>query len=137
MPAVDEAWYLLGDQTSYGFSFWVGEIIIGIILPAIFFLVPRFNRKPPYLVLGTMMGVVGILFNRWNITVSGLIVPLAYSPGVLYRPEAVYYWPSLVEWGVGVGIVGYILLMLTLGIRFLPLFKQQELQLVDEQNHSE
>lgn len=128
MPAVDEAWYLLGDQTSYGFSFWVGEIIIGIILPAIFFLVPRFNRKPPYLVLGTMMGVVGILFNRWNITVSGLIVPLAYSPGVLYRPEAVSYWPNLVEWGVGVGIVGYILLMLTLGIRFLPLFKHQELQ---------
>ena len=136
-PAIDEAWYLLGDQTSYGFSFWVGEIIIGIVLPAIFFLAPRFNRKPPYLVLGTGMAVVGIVFNRWNITVSGLIVPLAYSPGVLYRPEAVTYWPSLVEWGIGVGIVGYILLMLSLGIRFLPLFRNQELQLVDEQNHAE
>ena len=64
-------------------------------------------------------------------TVSGLTVPLAYSPGVLYRPEAGVYWPSLAEWGIAVGVIGYALLMLTLGLRFLPLFKG-----TDEASHS-
>jgi Ni/Fe-hydrogenase subunit HybB-like protein len=125
-PAANEALYLLNTQTPYGFGFWVGEVIVGILVPAIFFLAPQFNKKPSYLVLGAVMAVIGILFNRWNVTVSGLIVPLAYSPGVAYAPDPVTYWPSLVEWGVAIGVVGYILTMLTLGARFLPLFGHHE-----------
>ncbi len=125
-PQVNQAFAMLNDQTPYGFGFWVGEIILGILLPVIFFLAPRFNRRPLFLVLGALSAVIGILVNRWNVTVSGLTVPLAYSPGVLYRPEAGSYWPSLAEWGVAVGVIGYALLMLTLGLRFLPLFKGKD-----------
>jgi Ni/Fe-hydrogenase subunit HybB-like protein len=84
-----------------------------------------------FLVMGAFAAVIGILANRWNVTVSGLTVPLSYSPGVLYRPEAGAYWPSLAEWGIAVGVIGYALLMLTLGLRFLPLFKG-----TDEASHS-
>ena len=125
-PAVNQAFAMLNEQTPYGFGFWVGEVIIGILIPIIFFLAPRFNRRPLLLVLGSMLAVSGIIVNRWNVTVSGLTVPLAYSPGTLYRPEAASYSPSLIEWGVAVGVIGYALLMLTVGLRFLPLFKQHE-----------
>ena len=125
-PSVSEAINLLSQQTPYNFSFWVFEIILGIILPVILFLSPRFNRNPGYLVIGAIFAVIGILINRWNVTVGGLFVPLSYSPGTLYQLPPGKYFPGLPEWGIAVGIIGYGLTMLTLGVRYLPLFSSQE-----------
>ena len=122
-PSVSQAFSLLNQQTPYNFSFWVFEIILGVVLPAILFLTPRFNRNPGYLVIGAFFAVVGVIINRWNVTVSGLTVPLSYSPGTLYQLPPSSYSPSLVEWGVAIGIVGYALMLFTLGVRFLPLFR--------------
>ncbi len=121
-PQVNQGFAMLNEQTPYGFGFWVVEIIIGIVIPAIFFLTPRFNRQPVYQVVGALCAMIGIIANRWNVTVSGLTVPLSYSPGVLYQSAAGSYSPSLAEWGIAIGVVGYALLLLTLGLRFLPLF---------------
>jgi Ni/Fe-hydrogenase subunit HybB-like protein len=76
--------------------------------------------------LGALLAVIGVIVNRWNVTVSGLTVPLSYSPGVLYTAPVGSYFPNLPEWGVAIGIVGYALLMLTLGVLFLPLFSEKE-----------
>ena len=124
-PAVSKSFFLLNQQTPYNFGFWVGEIIIGIILPVILFLAPRFNRNPVNLVLGAFLASAGIIMNRWNVTVGGLFVPLSYSPGTQYVLQPGTYWPSLAEWGIAIGIVGYMLFMLTLGVRFLPLFNHE------------
>jgi Ni/Fe-hydrogenase subunit HybB-like protein len=124
-PAVNEAFYLLREQTPYNLAFWVGEVILGIIIPAVIFLAPRFNRNPVYLVSGAFLAVCGIILNRWNVTVSGLYVPLSYSPGVLYKLNPVNYTPALPEWGIAAGILGYAFLMITLGVKFLPLFKEE------------
>ena len=125
-PSVSEAFNLLRQQTPYNFSFWVFEIFLGVILPAILFLAPRYNRNPGYLVIGAFFAVTGIVINRWNVTVGGLFVPLSYSPGTLYQLEPGKYFPGLPEWGIAVGIIGYGLAMLTLGIRYLPLFSKEE-----------
>jgi menaquinone reductase, integral membrane subunit len=125
-PSVTEGLNLLRQTTPYNFSFWVLEILLGVVVPAIFFLVPYFNRRPPFLVLGAILAVIGVIMNRWNITVSGLTVPLSYSPGVLYTSPAGSYFPSLAEWGVALGVIGFGLLMLTLGVLFLPLFSDKE-----------
>jgi len=121
-PAVSEALFILNQQTPYNLSFWVGEVVLGILIPAILFLTPRFNQSSGLLVLGSLSGMIGIVIHRWNITVSGLFVPVAYSPGTQYHLPAGFYWPALVEWGVAVGILGYGLLVLTLGAKLLPLF---------------
>jgi molybdopterin-containing oxidoreductase family membrane subunit len=125
-PASDIALYILRGQTPYNFGFWVGEMILGIVLPVLLFLVPRFNRNPFNLALGAGLAMLGIVFNRWNVTVSGLVVPLAYSPGTLYQPLSQPYVPNLTEWGIAVGVVGYALAMLTLGVRLLPLFPKDD-----------
>ena len=121
-PAVSEALSMLSDQTPYNFGFWFGEIVIGIVIPVLIFLLPSLNRKPVNLVAGAVCAVIGVVINRWNVTVSGLFVPVSYSPGTLYHLPAGEYFPSTVEWAVGLGIIGYALLLLTLGIRYLPLF---------------
>jgi molybdopterin-containing oxidoreductase family membrane subunit len=124
-PAVNQSLYILNQHTPYNFAFWVGEILMGIILPAVLFLAPKYNQKPGNLVLGVFLATFGVIINRWNVTVSGLIVPLSYSPGVVEQSQAAYL-PSLVEWGIALGIIGYALLMLTLGARYLPLFEGHE-----------
>ena len=121
-PAVDQALNMLRTMTPYNFTFWVFEVILGVIVPVILFLTPRFNRNPATLVLGAFLAVVGVVFSRWNVTVSGLFVPVSYSPGMLYQLPPGNYFPNLIEWGIGVGILGYMLLMITLGMRYLPLF---------------
>jgi Ni/Fe-hydrogenase subunit HybB-like protein len=89
------------------------------------FLMPRFNRRSIFLFLGAALATAGIVFHRWNVTVSGLVVPQAYMPGVLMQAAPQTYAPSLAEWGVALGVVGYALLMFTLGVRFLPLFNHR------------
>jgi molybdopterin-containing oxidoreductase family membrane subunit len=121
-PAVSEALSMLNQQTPYNFGFWVGEIIIGLVIPVMMFLVPRFNKKPSNLVIGALCAAIGIIFNRWNVTVTGLFVPLSYSPGTQYIVPAGSYTPNLIEFGIAVGIFGYAALMMTLGVKFLPLF---------------
>ena len=125
-PAVSEALHVLNSQTPYNFGFWVGEMIIGILIPVLMFLLPRYNQRPVNLVVGAFCAVLGIIFNRWNVTVTGLFVPVNFSPGTLYRLPAGEYLPGLAEWAIAVGIIGYILLMLTLGVRYLPLFPKGE-----------
>jgi Ni/Fe-hydrogenase subunit HybB-like protein len=126
MPTVSQALHTLNQQTPYNFAFWVGEILVGIVIPAVIFLTPRFNKNPGLLVLGGISATLGIIINRWDVVVSGLFVPLSYSPGTQYVLPPGTYFPNLVEFGVGVGIIGYALAMLTLGVLFLPLFGEKE-----------
>lgn len=125
MPSVSQALHTLNQQTPYNFAFWVGEILLGIVIPAILFLVPRFNHNKALLVLGGLSAVAGLIINRWNVTVSGLFVPLSYSPGTQYVLPPGQYFPNLIEFGIAIGIIGYILLMLTLGVKYLPLFSHK------------
>lgn len=126
MPSVNEALHTINQQTPYNFAFWVGEIILGIVVPVILFLTPRFNRNPALLVVGGLSATLGILVNRWNVTVSGLFVPLAYSPGTQYVLPAGSYFPNIIEIAIGLGIIGYALAMLTLGVKYLPLLGEQK-----------
>jgi molybdopterin-containing oxidoreductase family membrane subunit len=123
-PGATRAMSVLSEYTAFGFGFWVGEIILGILVPVLLFLLPQLNRNPLNLVIGSGLAAVGVVINRWNVTVSGLVVPLSYSPGTALQLEAGSYAPSLVEWGVALGVVGYVLLAFTLGVRALPLFRR-------------
>ena len=125
-PGVSSALNILNTETPYAFTFWVGEVLLGIVVPAVLFLTPRFNKNPATLVLGAFSAFIGIVVNRWNVTVGGLFVPLSYSPGTSYNLPTGNYFPALVEWGIALLVIGYALTLLTLGIRFLPLFGQKE-----------
>ncbi|MFZ5882216.1 MAG: NrfD/PsrC family molybdoenzyme membrane anchor subunit [Chloroflexota bacterium] len=125
-PGVSKAFALLQQQTPYTFSFWVGEVILGILVPAVLFLVPRFNKNPAAAVVGALSAMTGIIVHRWNVTVGGLFVPLSYSPGTAFELPIGSYTPAPIEWGVAVLVIGYALIVITLAVRFLPLFEKQE-----------
>ncbi len=121
-PAVARDLELLGEHTPYGFTFWWFEILLGALIPAIIFLWPRTRRNPYALVLAGVLSIFGVVVYRWNMTLAGFVVPMDWSPGTADVFGVSTYEPSLVEWGVAVGIVSYSWLLWSLGARFLNLY---------------
>lgn len=122
LPARVEANEILHATTPYGTTFWWIEVVLGALVPAIILLSPRLRTQDLWIFAAGLLAVTGVIVNRWNVTLSGLVVPMDWSPGVADLFPVHHYFPSLTEMGVGLGVLGYALLMLTLGLRFLPLF---------------
>jgi len=126
LPARAEANNLLQSVTPYGVTFWWLEVVVGALVPAIILLAPRLRRQDIWIVLAAALAILGVVVNRWNVTLSGLVVPMDWSPGAATLFPVRSYTPAPVEWGVAIGVVGYALTMLTLGLRYLPLFPDRE-----------
>ena len=122
LPARVEANEILHATTPYGTTFWWMEVVLGALVPAIILLSSRLRTQDLWIVVAGLLAVAGVIVNRWNVTLSGLVVPMDWSPGVADLFPVHHYFPSLTEMGVGLGVLGYALLMLTLGLYFLPLF---------------
>lgn len=113
---------VLAEHTPYNFTFWFGEVLFGALVPAIFMLWGRLRSNRNVLILGAIMIIAGLVINRWNMTLSGFVIPLDWSPGVREVFTVHRYEPALIEWGVAIGIVGYSWFAFTLGLRFLNIY---------------
>lgn len=76
--------------------------------------------------LALSLVIVGVVINRWNITLSGLVAPPDWSPGVLGNIMVASYYLSITEIAVAIGIVAYALLGFTLGVRYLAIYPQPD-----------
>jgi Ni/Fe-hydrogenase subunit HybB-like protein len=114
--------------TPYTATFWGIEVLLGGLIPAAILLLPDLCERKNLVMLALGAIVTGVVINRWNVTLSGLVAPPSWSPGVLGNVIAVSYSPSLIELFVALGIVSYALLGFTLGVRYLDLYPQQPLQ---------
>jgi len=130
-PGTASALERLRATTPFTTTFWGLEIILGGIVPAVILLYQPFRRNDRTLMIGLSLIVVGVIVNRWNVTLSGLVVPPDWSPGVLGNVLAATYTPTLVEVGVSLGVLAYGLLGFTLGARFLPIFSRKYAQGAD------
>jgi len=100
------------------FNFWVGEMLLGILIPMILLLNGRTRRQPVWRMLALAMVVGGVIAYRWDTNLSGFLVVMSYLPGT---PTITYtrYFPSLIEFLSGFGVVGYGVLAVSLGVRYL------------------
>ncbi len=99
-------------------NFWLGEIILGIIVPMVILLKSKWRANPGLRMLALAFIVGGVVAYRWDTNLAGQLIVLPYlSTG----PTALYtrYVPSLIEIVVGTGVVAYGLLAFSIGVRFL------------------
>lgn len=113
---------ILAENTPYNFTFWFGEVLFGAFVPMILLLWPRTRANRNILILSAFMIIAGLVINRWNMTLSGFVIPMDWSPGVKDVFPINHYQPSLVEWGVSIGIVAYSWTAFTLGVRYLNIY---------------
>jgi Ni/Fe-hydrogenase subunit HybB-like protein len=114
------------------FNFWVGEIILGAIVPIVLLLYKRTRALPLWRMVALVLIVGGVIAYRWDTNLSGLLIILSYLPG---EPAVAYttYHPSLVEYLTGAGIVGYGLLAFSLGVRYLKVVDHNNTKVNAEQ----
>lgn len=123
-PGTADALARLAATTPYTRSFWFIEVFLGGVVPVVILLSQPLRRRHGVFMIGLALAVFGVIVNRWNVTLSGLIVPPQWSPGVLGNVVAVAYIPSWTEVAVSLGILGYALLAFTLGVRHLPIYSE-------------
>ena len=100
------------------FNFWVGEILLGIVVPMILLLNRKTRMNRFWRMAALLMVVGGVVAYRWDINLSGALIVLSYLPG---QPTVSYasYTPSLIEWAVGSGVIAFGFLAFSLGVRYL------------------
>jgi molybdopterin-containing oxidoreductase family membrane subunit len=125
-PGTTEALALLQSTTPYTQTFWWIEIILGGIVPAIILLNHRLRRNDRYTMLSLGLIILGVTVNRWNVTLSGLIAPPQWSPGVLGNLITASYLPTWNEIIVSLGIIAYALLAFSFGVKYLPIYPERE-----------
>ncbi len=121
-PATADILTRLHATTPYTTTFWGLEILLGAAVPALILLLPNLCKRRNLVMAALSMVVLGVVVNRWNITLSGLVAPPDWSPGILGNVVAVSYFPTLIEIGVAIGIVSYAWLGFTLGARYLAIY---------------
>jgi molybdopterin-containing oxidoreductase family membrane subunit len=124
-PGTAEALERLQATTPYTTTFWWLEIVLGGLLPAALLLYQGTRRDDRTVIVALGLAIMGVIVNRWNVTLSGLTAPPEWSPGILGNVLTATYTPSLIEIGVAVGVLAYALLAFTLGARFLPVFSRR------------
>jgi Ni/Fe-hydrogenase subunit HybB-like protein len=116
-PGRTEGLHLLTGGT-LAFNFWVGEIILGIVVPMILLLRQRTRLSPFWRMLALALVVGGLVAFRWDTNLSGLLVVLSYLPGQAAIGYTSYH-PSPIEYLSALGVISYGLLAFSLGVRYL------------------
>jgi Ni/Fe-hydrogenase subunit HybB-like protein len=95
-------------------SVWfLGELVIGVVLPIILYAQPRVRRSQ-YGLMGTAILVtLGVALNRFNATLTGQAVM-----------EGAVYTPHWIELAIQVGVLAAGLLVWYLAASFLPIFEE-------------
>lgn len=112
-------------QGPLAINFWLGELLIGIVIPMIIFLVPAWRKDPRLQMLAAAMIVIGLILYRWDTNMLGQMVAYSYLPQA-DKPVFTNYLPSLVEIAAGAGVVAYGLLAFTIGVRYLRIIDHEE-----------
>ncbi len=126
------AWYGVGQTTSphnnvlFGSSwylFWIGQLLIGLIIPAVLFLSRSASRMAAG--LGGLLTAAAYFVARYNLVLPGQTTPTLDGLQNAYTDSRLVYSysPSSVEWAVLVFCVALGIGMFVVGRRLLPLFE--------------
>lgn len=111
--------------------FWVE--IIGCVLAAIVCFVPKL-RTNPLVVVASLLAIVGIFCKRVQLLVGGFQIPnldyagpitpssiTDWTAGMTGAYQGMAYWPTPLEFGIVIGVFGLGVLIMLLGLKYLPL----------------
>jgi len=121
--------FILRDGGIYTQLFWIGQIIIGSLVPLVLFYHPTLGKNRTLVGLGALLVIIGGLIQMYVIIIGGQAYPLDIFPGKeviesgFFDGQVVPYAPSLWEVLLGLGGVAVALIMVSLAVkilRFLP-----------------
>src|SRR6266540_3818204 len=99
------------------FNFWIGEMLLGMIVPMFLLLYKPTRQNPFWRMLALFLVAAGVVAFRWDTNISGFLVVMPFVPGqaIAYTN----YFPSLVEFLSGEAIIAYGLTAFSVGVKYL------------------
>lgn len=119
-----EAFILLNGGI-YTQMFWIGQILIGSLLPLGIIYHPSLGKSRNAITAASLMIILGGLATMYVVIIGGQAFPMAMFPGKeiiesgFYDAGVAAYAPSLPEVLLGIGGVAMAMLMTAIGIRML------------------
>jgi len=118
-----ESWILLNGGV-YTKLFWIGQVLLGGIVPMFLLFHPKIDTRKSYVLLAALLVVLGGLAQVYVIVVGGQAFPLAIFPG--FEVSSSFsdgvvneYTPTMLELTLGVGGIALALMVTGLAMKFL------------------
>jgi len=120
--------FILLDGGIYTQMFWIGQILVGGILPLAILFHPSLGKSRPWIAISSVMVILGGLAQMYVTIIGGQAYPLQLFPGMqesssFFDGVIHGYTPSLPEIMLGIGGVAIAAVIAVFGIkvlRFLP-----------------
>lgn len=118
--------FILLDGGAYTLMFWIGQILIGGLLPMALLFHPATGRTSQGINIASLLVIIGGFVQVYIIIIGGQAYPLEMFPGFevssSFFDGAVHqYAPSLPEITLGLGGIATALLIVALAVRYLPI----------------
>lgn len=121
--------FILRDGGIYTQLFWIGQIVIGSLLPLLLFYHPSWGKNRSLVGVGSVLVIIGGLIQLYVLIIGGQAYPLEIFPGKeviessFFDGQVAQYTPSMWEVLLGLGGMAVALIMVALAVkilRFLP-----------------
>ena len=123
--------FILLEGGIYTTLFWLGQIILGCLVPLlVLFLLRSKLGIHKSVVLGAIFVLIGAFAQLYVIIVAGQAYPLSLFPGMeitsgFLDTGIATYVPSLPEYLLGMGGIAIALVVVSVGVRVLPFMPEQ------------
>jgi len=103
-----------------GVSF-AAEIGLMGLLPLLMLGLSKVRQSPRPLGIAAALVVAGVIWNRCNGVIYGMSLK-----GPLPQIAPLHYMPTIIEWGISVGMIAATILLFKIGAMFLPILPKEE-----------
>src|SRR4029453_7827240 len=100
---------------------FAAEILLGGVLPLVLLARKALRQRADVLFVAALLTVVGVAYNRMNVVLFAMTFR-GRMPW--FAPES--YAPSVVEWGVSIGLIAATSFLFGLGARMMPVLPKAE-----------
>ncbi|MHB1566784.1 MAG: NrfD/PsrC family molybdoenzyme membrane anchor subunit [Acidiferrobacter sp.] len=117
--------FILLDGGIYTGLFWIGQVLLGSVVPLVLVFHPRFSRRRGMIALAAALVILGGFAQLYVLIIGGQAFPLILFPGKIvsssfYDGAINTYTPSLPEIALGLGSTALVLFLTSLAIKVLP-----------------
>ena len=100
---------------------FAAEVILGGVLPLILLARRSLRQRADVLCVASLLAVIGVTYNRVNVVIFAMTFR-GRMPWV--APES--YMPSIVEWGISIGLIATTIFLFGLGARMMPVLSKDQ-----------
>ncbi len=119
---------VIGD---YAFSFWVFEVLLGMLIP-MFLLIRSRGNNFNMIMVATGLMMIGIFFMRYNIVIPGQMFSVYHGLGVEEALQKIDYMPSFHEIAISICGLTFVMLAYLLGEKMLNGHQLEKHEIVPE-----